>query len=160
SSRLLGRDQLTNNVTQSQIVSYLQRILQCQDPTAGATIVIGMQSGKGTANVLVSMRGALLSSWRTAYIHMIVLGSSINPAVDPKTTLDSSEEWAPEMGSYMNKGNPYNVNFKKAYYDDSCNRLFEIKKKYDPTNSLFVLTGVGSNAWDYNLNTGKLCQMA
>jgi len=172
SSRLLGRDQLTGNVTQSQMVSYLQRILQSQDPTAGATMVIGMQGGNGTANVPESMRGALHSSWRTAYVHMIVLGSSIDPTADPKTTLKSAakwmnevpeeiwEEWAPEMGSYMNEANPYNANFKEAYYGDSYDRLMEIKKKYDPTSSLFVLTGVGSDAWDYNLNTGKLCQVA
>ncbi|PVH73996.1 FAD-binding domain-containing protein [Cadophora sp. DSE1049] len=172
SSRLLGRDQLTSNVTRSQMVSYLQRVLQSQFPTAGATMAIGMQGGKGTANVPESMRGALHLSWRTAYIHMIVLGSSIDPTADPKTTLESAarwinevpeaiwEEWAPEMGSYMNEANPYNVNFKKAYYGESYDRLLEIKKKYDPTYSLFVLTGVGSDAWDYKLNTGRLCQVA
>ena len=135
-------------------------------------MVIGMQGGKGPANVPDSMRGSLHSSWREAYLHVITLGASINATADPQTTLTSAgewlnghtevvwQDWAPEMGSYMNEANPYNVNFKTAYYGDSYERLARIKKKYDPTGSLFVLTGVGSDEWDYNLNTGKLCPVA
>lgn len=67
-------------------------------------------------------------------------------------------EWAPNTGSYMNEGNPMNSNFKKDYYGSRYDPLFEIKQKYDPTESLYVLSGVGSDAWEYNPNTGQLCR--
>lgn len=171
SSRLLGRDQLTCNITQSQVVSNLRRVFQAQDSSMGATMVIGMQGGKGSATVPENMRGALHSSWRTAYLHVITLGTTIDMTADPHATLSSAAEWvnkhteavwqdwAPDMGSYMNEANPYNTAFKADYYGGSYERLVQIKTKYDPTGSLFVLTGVGSDAWDYSLNTGKLCQV-
>lgn len=67
-------------------------------------------------------------------------------------------EWAPDTGSYMNEGNCFNTDFKHDFYGTSYDRLLEIKRKYDPSESLFVLTGVGSDEWDYNLNSGKLCR--
>jgi FAD/FMN-containing dehydrogenase len=169
SSRLLGCSQITN-VTQSQLVTYLQRALRAQNSTAGGYLVMGMQGGKGPANVPQHMRGALHSSWRTAYVHAIAMGVTIDATANPQASLaDAAEwvnenqesvwrDWAPEMGSYMNEANPFNPDFKRDYYGTSYERLMRIKKKYDPSESLFVLTGVGSDNWDYNLNTGKLCR--
>ncbi|KAL5318438.1 hypothetical protein ACEPPN_013498 [Leptodophora sp. 'Broadleaf-Isolate-01'] len=168
SSRLLGREQL-NNVPHEQLVGYLQRALESQSDGRGI-MIFGMQGGKGPASVPEDMRGALHSSWRTAYLHAITLGADIDAEAAPQTALASAaewmnakretlwQEWAPEMGSYMNEANPYNLNFKKDYYGSSYEGLVGIKKLYDPTESLFVLTGVESDGWDYNLNTGKLCR--
>lgn len=169
SSRLLGRDQLSTNITQSQVLSYLQQLLLAPNSTGGY-MILGMQGGQGPANVPRDMRGALNPVWRTTYLHAISLGASIDTTADPKTALTSAaewinlneepiwREWAPDMGAYMNEANPYNPEFKHDYYGASYDMLLEIKKKYDPTESLFVLTGVGSDGWDYDLNTGKLCR--
>ncbi|RDW65102.1 FAD-binding protein-1 [Coleophoma cylindrospora] len=170
SSRLLGREQLTN-ITQSQIVSYLKRALVAEKTGSGTYLIMGMQAGKGPANVPENLRGALQSSWRTAYVHAIALGVQFNLTATPMSALSAAAEWvnnnketvwqdwAPDMGAYMNEANPYNPNFKTDYYGSSYDRLLSIKNKYDPTGSLFVLTGVGSDKWDYNLDTGKLCQV-
>ncbi|TGO52704.1 hypothetical protein BOTNAR_0316g00110 [Botryotinia narcissicola] len=169
SSRLLGRKQLTD-ISQDQLVGHLQRALKSQSGSGGL-MILGMQGGKGPASVPAEMRGALNPSWRTAYLHAITLGASINTTADPQTSLNSAakwvneneetmwHDWAPEMGSYMNEANPFNPDFKKDYYGSSYDRLAAIKKQYDPTESLFVLTGVGSDEWDYNLITGKLCKI-
>lgn len=37
-------------------------------------------------------------------------------------------------------------------------KLLEIKRKYDPAESLYEISGVGSDKWNYNLNNGLLCQ--
>lgn len=169
SSRLLGREQLTD-ISQDQLVGHLQRALKSQTGSGGF-MIFGMQGGKGPASVPAEMRGALHSSWRTAYLHAITMGASVNTTADPQTSLNSAakwvneneetmwHDWAPEMGSYMNEANPFNPDFKKDYYGSSYDRLAAIKKQYDPTESLFVLTGVGSDAWDYSLKTGKLCKI-
>jgi hypothetical protein len=59
----------------------------------------------------------------------------------------------------INEANAYNPSCKTDYYGENYGKLLEIKRKYDLSGSLFVLAGVGSDEWDYNLNTGKLCQV-
>lgn len=170
SSRLLGREQLTDNITQHQVVSYLQQVLEGQDPTQGGFMVIGMQGGRGPANVPSHMRGALNPVWRRTYVHAITTGASSDATADPETALASAaawvnaneetiwRDWAPDTGAYMNEANPYNPDFKHDYYGTSYERLLSIKKKYDPSESLFVLAGIGSDDWDYDLNSGHLCR--
>ena len=41
------------------------------------------------------------------------------------------------------EGNPYNYDFKHDYYGVSYEKLLEVKRRFGPTESLFVLTGVG-----------------
>ena len=62
SSHLLGREQMTANVTKSQVTSYLQRIMTSQSSEGGGYMIIGMQGGLGLEN----MRGALNPDWRRA----------------------------------------------------------------------------------------------
>jgi hypothetical protein len=33
------------------------------------------------------------------------------------------------------------------------------QEEVDPKESLFVLAGVGSDGWEYDLDTGKLCRV-
>ncbi|WJG35788.1 putative isoamyl alcohol oxidase [Fusarium oxysporum Fo47] len=163
SSRLLGRPELSD-LSQEKLVGYAKRLL------SKGFAVIGLQGGPGPAKVDKSMRGALLPTWRSNYLHVMSYGAKFNTALAPQDMLnDTAEqleegteslwrEWAPETGAYMNEGNPFNSNFKKDFYGSYYDRLLEVKNKYDPTNSLWVLSGVGSDAWDYNLNTGRLCK--
>jgi hypothetical protein len=127
SSRLLGPDQL-NNITQTELVAYLQRIMTPMSSTGGGYLIMGMQGGLGPARVPEDMRGALNPVWRKAYLHTIVLGSRINATADSKIALGEAatwlnenietvwQEWAPDTGSYMNEANPYNLYFKHDYY--------------------------------------------
>jgi hypothetical protein len=163
SSRLLGRPELSD-LSQDKLVDYAKRLLSY------GFAVIGLQGGPGPAKVDKSMRGALLPAWRSSYLHVMSYGAKFNEALAPQEMLkDVSQqlekgieslwrEWAPETGAYMNEGNPFNSNFKKDFYGSNYHQLLQVKNKYDPTNSLWVLSGVGSDAWDYNLNTGRLCK--
>ncbi|TGO09581.1 hypothetical protein BTUL_0161g00350 [Botrytis tulipae] len=82
SSRLLGREQLTD-ISQDQLVRYLQRTLKSQSGSGGL-MIFGMQGGKGPASVPAEMRGALNPSWRTEYLHAITMGASVNTTADRK----------------------------------------------------------------------------
>ncbi|OHF02408.1 FAD-dependent monooxygenase [Colletotrichum orchidophilum] len=64
----------------------------------------------------------------------------------------------PCSGSHMNEGNAFGAMFKEDFYGTSYDRLVDIKRKYDPTESLFILWGVGSDAWESNLSSGKFCK--
>lgn len=169
SSRLLGRTELSH----PQLRSYLQRSVASQNATAGTYATIGLSGGPGVHNQPASRWGALIPSWKKAYLHLYVGGASenIDANTSPQTVLKRNaawieetkeklwREWAPIMGSYMNEANPYNGEWKKDYYGENYARLLEVKKKYDPSESLFVLTGVGSDEWDYDLQSGKLCRV-
>ena len=67
--------------------------------------------------------------------------------------------WAPDSGACLNEANPFDKKIAKDYYGESYEKLRSIKAKYDPKESLFVLTGVGSDGWDYNLDTGRLSRV-
>ncbi|WYZ37180.1 hypothetical protein EsH8_II_000686 [Colletotrichum jinshuiense] len=170
-SRLLGRKELAG-VPIPTMTSYLRRLMVPQDPTGSSMMVIGLQGGLGPRNVPETMRGALNPAWRSTYIHMMSYGASVDATVSPQETLAGAakwleetkepvwREWAPGSGAYMNEGNAFNSNFKEDFYGSSYDRLVEIKRKYDPTDSLFVLSGVGSDTWEYDLNSGRLCSNA
>jgi hypothetical protein len=96
-------------------------------------------------------------------------GGHLDTSLVPQVALDSTarwveenlesafREWAPDAGSYMNEANPFSSDFKKQFFGGNYDRLLEIKYKYDPTDSLFEIGGVGSDAWKYDMSTGKLC---
>lgn len=169
SSRLLGREELSK----SNLRSYLQRAVAAQNNTEGTFATIGLSGGLGVNKQPEKRLGALIPSWKKAYLHLYVGGASAS--VDEETTpqqvlkkdaewIEGAKEelwreWAPNMGSYMNEANPYNIEWKKDYYGENYERLLEIKKKYDPHESLFVLTGVGSDQWEYDLQSGTLCRI-
>lgn len=171
SSRLLGRAELLDDITTSEVASYLRRILQSKDET-GSMNVIGLQGGPGPANVPENMRGALNPVWRSAYLHVITMGSGLNikESSSPSAALQEAGEWmelnresiwrswAPETGAYMNEANPFNSNWKQDFYGVNYDRLLEIKRRYDPTESLYVLNGVESDWWHYDLDSGRLCR--
>lgn len=168
SSRLLGREELSK----SDLRSFLQRAVAAQNATAGTFATIGLSGGLGVHKQPDDRWGALIPSWKRAYLHLYVGGASgsVDEDTTPQKVLQSNaewieeakeelwREWAPNMGSYMNEANPYNSQWKKDYYGENYERLLEIKKKYDPHESLFVLTGVGSDGWEYDLQSGTLCR--
>ncbi|KAI9934609.1 hypothetical protein ASPWEDRAFT_117209 [Aspergillus wentii DTO 134E9] len=170
SSRLLGRAQLSD-LPQDELVSYLQRIMVSASSTSGSLLLFGFQGGPGPAKVPEDMRGALNPVWRTTYAHVLTTGASINATANPSESLATAaewmeenkeavwREWAPNTGAYLNEANPFDREWKKDFYGETYDRLLDIKLKYDPSESLFVLNGVGSDRWDYDLNSGRLCRL-
>lgn len=172
SSRLLGRRELVNT-PKSDVVRYLKIAMTSQNTTEGNYATIGLSGGPGVQNTPEGRWGALLPSWRQAYLHFISNGAIVDSvaAGSPKKALDRGakwleetretmwREWAPGSGAYMNEANPFNKDFAKDYYGDGYEKLRIIKARYDPSDSLFVLAGVGSDAWNYDLDTGKLCRV-
>lgn len=171
SSRLLGRAELSD-LDPARLISYAKRFVNGTGEAKSKLAVIGLQGGPGPANVDPNMRGALLPTWRSAYVHAMSYSATFDTRLTPNKMLSKMatqlnetterlwREWAPNTGAYMNEGNPFAPSFKEDFYGAFYDRLLGIKKKYDPTASLFVLSGVGSDYWDYDLMTGSLCSVA
>lgn len=172
SSRLIGRHEL-NDTPHEKVVSYLKTVMAAKNETAGSFTTIGLSGGPGVINAPEERWGALLPAWRSTYLHVIATGADVDPleAGSPKAALQAAaewfeevkeplwREWSPDSGAYLNEANPYTSDFQKAFYGDNYEKLLTIKKKYDPTETLYILSGVGSENWDYDLDTGKLCRV-
>lgn len=168
SSRVLGRADLSD-LSIARLTYHLRQVMQGETEGSGSGLVIGLQGGKGPAQVEDRMRGALNPAWRTGYVHTLVTGSNLDLTIPPQDALEAAaawteqvkekawREWAPTAGAYINEANPYSASWKKDFYGENYDRLVELKKRYDPTGTLFTLSGLGSDEWDYNLTTGKLC---
>jgi FAD/FMN-containing dehydrogenase len=170
SSRLLGRAELVDTPFQTQR-EYLKLAMRSQNTTAGTYATVGLQGGPGVRNTAEEDWGALLPAWRSAYLHFISNGVTVDSkgAGSPKLALlkaarwnEAKEQmwrlWSPNSGAYMNEANPYTRNFQQDFYGSNYERLVQIKAKYDPSYSLYVLSGVGSDEWNYDLDTGRLCK--
>jgi hypothetical protein len=67
--------------------------------TSGAVLILGLQGGKGPANVPEDMRGALNPVWRNSYLHAIVTGASIDTTLSPQQALGETAAWVEENKS-------------------------------------------------------------
>ncbi|CAG7923433.1 unnamed protein product [Penicillium olsonii] len=169
-SHLLGRRELSD-IPREQLVSHLQEIMVSQNTTAGTMLLFGLQAGKGPASVPEMRRGSTLPAWREAYVHAMAYSASVDATGDPSQSLKAGADWinkaqesvwkhwAPHSGSYMNEGNTFSINWKHDFYGSNYERLLDVKRKYDPSGSLFVWSGVASDEWDYDLNSGLLCRV-
>lgn len=172
SSRLLGRAELVHT-PRDNVVLYLKTALSSWNSKAGSFATIGLQGGPSTRNMPVEQRGALLPAWQTTYLHFKANGAEVDAEAtgSPQATFESAvafyeektekmwREWSPDSGAYMNQANPFNKEFAHDFYGENYESLLEIKRKYDPSKSLFVIARVGSDGWEYNLDSGKLCRV-
>lgn len=53
----------------------------------------------------------------------------------------------PNGGAYVSESNYFQENWQQAYWGSNRARLYEVKRKYDPTGLFFVHNGVGSEEW-------------
>lgn len=167
SSRLLGKKELVDT-PQAEIVSYIKRALTSETGN-GMYATIGLQGGPIMANMSGERFAATNPAWRSAYLHFMAGGAEPSSDLAPQEQLTSSgdwieankeamwREWAPESGAYMNEANPLNTHFAHDYYGSNYPKLLQIKEKYDPNMTLYVLSGVGTEGWTYDLNSGELC---
>ncbi|KAG9225127.1 hypothetical protein CCMSSC00406_0007462 [Pleurotus cornucopiae] len=63
----------------------------------------------------------------------------------------------PGSGAYLNEADPFEPNFKEAFYGPNYNKLLAIKDKFDPDQLLFGSTAVGGDRWVPQPD-GRLCR--
>ncbi|ROT35392.1 FAD-binding domain-containing protein [Sodiomyces alkalinus F11] len=114
-------------------------------------------------------------AWRSAALHAITAAAWDDGATAEERSQAAweltnviTERWrevTPGAGAYMSEADPSEPNFQQSFYGDKYDRLFEIKKAYDPHGVFYAHTGVGSEEWfvtgqDPNIPTqnGRLCR--
>ncbi|KAL4874575.1 hypothetical protein BJY04DRAFT_203570 [Aspergillus karnatakaensis] len=168
-SRLLGKRELSE-LDRDNLRLYLEQLMVSPTPGSGSMALFGLQGGPGTAKTPEERRGSAHPVWRTAYAHLMTYGAPVNATADAFEALTTGIEWyekniepvwrnwAPGGGSYANEGNVFSSTWKEDFYGENYGRLVKVKRKYDPTESLFVWGGIESDTWDYDLHSGLLCR--
>ncbi|KAJ5201330.1 uncharacterized protein N7498_005993 [Penicillium cinerascens] len=82
SSRLLGRRELSD-ISMTDLAIYLRQASTSQSGT-GSMLLFGLQGGPGPANTPQKMRGSVLPAWRSAYLHAMSYGASLNATADSR----------------------------------------------------------------------------
>ena len=167
-SRLLGRAELSD-IPRADLTHYLQQISTTSDEESGTMVLFGLQAGHGPANVPQERHGSTLPAWRTAYAHAMAYGGSVNTTMHPAEAIEAAarwyentlepvwRNWAPDTGAYMNEGNPLSSTWKRDFYGKNYQRLMDIKLRYDPSESLYIRSGIRSDVWQYDMQSGLLC---
>ncbi|EPS31792.1 hypothetical protein PDE_06750 [Penicillium oxalicum 114-2] len=168
--RLLGRAELSD-LPREDLNRHLRRMFAAERPDEGTLLRFDIQAGPGTHKVPKDRWASENWSWRNAYSLTMAWGAHINSTQDPSTALQAAakwyekykepvwREWAPSAGAYMNAANGLSSTWKHDFYGDKYEKLLKIKTKYDPKESLWVLSGVGSDKWNYDLHSGLLCRV-
>ncbi|KAL1852402.1 hypothetical protein VTK73DRAFT_9232 [Phialemonium thermophilum] len=125
-------------------------------------------------NPRVNQTNAATPAWRRAVMFAMLAepvanNASVAEIVSTSRTLvqlmDSWRALSPGAGSYLNEGDINEPNFQQAFYGSSYDRLYRIKKQYDPHGTFYAYTGVGSEDWYttdqvplYPTTNGRLCR--
>ncbi|KAM0293674.1 hypothetical protein ACHAPM_011574 [Fusarium culmorum] len=169
SSRLLGYSQLTD-LPLEDVQRHLYTIVNSQVEGEPSNMIIGLQDGPGPKDVSQDMRGGLNPAWPQDYLPPRLKhrgqAQQTQPQHSGRTHCGGRVDCGAQGSSVVQVGarfwllhqqsKPFQQELQgllRASYD----RLLEVKQGYDPTNSLYVLSGVGSDKWQYGLNSGMLC---
>ena len=149
-SRLLDKEALTSNK------SALNAALRAASPQPW-TIIGHVVAGPGPRNVSIpGGSNAVLPAWRKAYAHVVTTASWANGnSTQENLVLDNLREvreqalkdLAPNMGAYMNEGDPSDPQWQETFYGGNYPRLLELKKKWDAQGVFWCKPCVGNELW-------------
>ena len=155
SSRLIPRTTIEND--NAQLVATERKFWDL-----GAVMVhLTFNPNPHGAGSSASSQRAVLPAWRQSDIHFV---TTLGPEVGSKnysllveqqatltnTMLPALQKLAPNSGAYINEGDAFDPNWKVNFFGTNYNRLLMVKRKYDPSNVLWVKDGVGSDALGLN----------
>lgn len=132
-SRLLAREALNE-----RNIPAIKKMLS--SVTGGLSSVLPYPNAGGKVAQNRNLDTGLNPAWRDASMHMIVMGIGGNAesAMDPLSA---------NHGAYVNEASPDERDWKTTFFGggEHYARLLAVKRKYDPTNTLWCRPCVGSD---------------
>ncbi|KIX02492.1 uncharacterized protein Z518_08433 [Rhinocladiella mackenziei CBS 650.93] len=107
-------------------------------------------------------------AWRRAYLHVLTtVGFPYNNATAEQEAKDrvthvlgkALRDQALDTGCYLNEANPDEPDFQRAFWGEHYEKLKEIKRKYDPEDTLWCKVCVGSEGWGYDSGMRRICRV-
>lgn len=160
-SRLINRRALTSRTSVREAVEII-----AGKPEEFTVNVIDLVSGGQVFSDAADETSGLHPAWRTSHYFVTVgRGVPLNASnserysvMDDVTYVKGAalKKLAPDTGGYMNEGDRNDPDWKKAFYGDKYAEHLATKKKYDPQNTFYCATCVGSEAFVESSNS-PLC---
>ncbi|PNY26844.1 Uncharacterized protein TCAP_03229 [Tolypocladium capitatum] len=133
--------------------------------TSNGILIIG--SAGAFAKPKNAAANAVFPAWREALMQMqlVTFWNSTAPwqqlgALQRRMTgefMPQIEGVTEGSGSYMNEADFRQPNWQEVFFGNNYERLLGVKRKWDPESVLYVLKGVGSEAWRVN-GDGRMCR--
>ncbi|KAK8057879.1 hypothetical protein PG996_011816 [Apiospora saccharicola] len=151
------------------------------DPAANARVTEALRNISGLPDYSIACQSisvanqphpdnAVLPAWRDAALICLPKGSwdprapasynarrQIEAVTEVQNVMDAAT--GPAGGVYMNEVSYLLPEWRSAMYGANYERLLAVKRKYDPESVLYVLDGVGSDAW-VQVAHKRLCRAA
>ena len=109
---------------------------------------------------------AVTPAWRSAYLH--ALGSTTWPfggdadaaaRQDTEVIEGALHKVAPDTGAYLNEADPFQPDYREAFWGANYPRLLQIKKALDPKGVFWCSICVGAETWNQDRRSGRLCKV-
>lgn len=166
SGRFLDEKALSNREALSQA---LDMVAGTQDQqTMNIVEFFGAPYGQIVVDGKAQPVSGLNPAWRSMIMHQIVARSwSQSTSHDTIANIENDvvfvkeaalKKLAPDTGSYMNEANRLDPDYKVDFYGDHYDRLYRIKRVYDPDDVFYCPTCVGSDRWR-ETDDGVLCRV-
>ncbi|KAL1866022.1 hypothetical protein Daus18300_006923 [Diaporthe australafricana] len=151
-SRFINRGALTNITAVRNTVEVI-----AGNPEEYTVNVIDLVSGGQVFADASDETSGLHSAWRTSN-YFVTIGRSVAlnasnserySVMDDMTYVKGAalKELAPDTGGYMNEGDRNDPEWKPTFYGDKYAKHLATKKKYDPYNTFYCATCVGSEGF-------------
>lgn len=151
-SRLINRHALTNHTAVREAVGII-----AGKPEEYTVNVVDLVSGGQVFADGADETSGLHPAWRTSnYFVTVGRGVSLNASHTKRYSVMNDvtyvkgaalKKLAPDTGGYMNEGDRNDPDWKTAFYGDKYAEHLATKKKYDPHNTFYCATCVGSEAF-------------
>lgn len=151
-SRLIGRESLGNHTAVRETVEVI-----AGKPEEYTVNVIDLVSGGQVFADASDETSGLHTAWRTSnYFVTIGRGVALNASNAERYSVMNDityvkgaalKRLAPDTGGYMNEGDRNDPDWKAAFYGDKYADHLAAKMKYDPLNTFYCATCVGSEAF-------------
>ncbi|EAW11671.1 FAD-dependent oxidoreductase [Aspergillus clavatus NRRL 1] len=121
-----------------------------------------------SSSVVGDVWNSVLPAWRTAALSVLL--STDWPAGANRSTMKTladrmTSKWvpiltalSPDSGCYMNEADPQQPDWPQTFYGRNYETLYAIKKRYDPFDTFYASTAVGSGDWQVKTD-GRLCRV-
>ncbi|EFQ35837.1 FAD binding domain-containing protein [Colletotrichum graminicola M1.001] len=158
--RLMPRTLVADDASLANLTDALSSIADNGGLISGLTINVSRPDDAVPNAVTPAWRSALFSavvgtSYSREKFSTLVIGQ--NEVTD--VLLPKLKALTPGGGAYLNEADRNEADYEDVFYGGNYAKLKSIKQKYDPTSTLYALTGVGSDDWEVR-SDGRLCKVA
>lgn len=165
-SRLFPRSNWEDAETLNKTFNTLRDTVTAGFPLLAFNMKAELQRGFASNSANPAFRQTLMHAITSTSWTETTSNTDIKAKMDHFTN-DILGKWravSPDAGAYMSESDIQEPDFQLSFYGSNYKRLYQLKKKYDPSALFYAPTGVGSEEWTVRSldglpdQNGRLCR--